>query len=325
MTHSLSRGLPVKMMSKVVEEARVEIVESFKGGILPVSTRFPRLNRHIQGGLRPKFNYYICGASGHGKSYFLNLIHEDILLAEQLQGRKKYVLHFAFDTAATEEIVRSVGRLARIPYDRLMSTQRGELMDELEYENIMMMLDQMKSRNIFMVDEPGTAGQVLQTVAKFRERYPDGDLYVSLDHTLLLQPSPGDKDEIDTMSKFAKVAIEIRKNGATGIWLGQLNDKIESERRRDPGAPTLHYPTKTDIHGSKQIYHAMDVVMVPHQPELLNLEYYGRKKIPTKGLIALHILKNRRGSTGLILLKNNLSLGTIEELNYATDHPDSTG
>jgi replicative DNA helicase len=313
-------------MSKVVEEARSEIVESFHGDILPVSTRFPRLNRHIQGGLRPKFNYYICGASGHGKSYFLNLLHEDILLASQTQQRQKYVLHFAFDTAATEEIVRSVGRLARIPYDRLMSTQRDELMDELEYENIMLMLDQIKARNIYMVDEPGTAGQVLQTVQKFREKFPDGDLYVSLDHTLLLQPSPGDKDEIDTMSKFAKVAIEIRKNyGATGLWLGQLNDKIESERRRDPGAPTLHYPTKTDIHGSKQIYHAMDVVLVPHQPELLNLEYYGRKKIPTKGLIALHILKNRRGSTGLILLKNNLSLGTIEELNYATNDSDSTG
>jgi replicative DNA helicase len=322
MTDSLIKGLPVKTMAKVVEDARAEILESFSGDVLPVPTRFARLNRHIQGGLRPKFNYYICGASGHGKSYFLNLLHEDILLAAQIQGRKKYVLHFAFDTSATEEIIRSVGRLARVSYDRLMSTQRDSLMTELEYENIMMMMDQIKEKNIFMVDTPGNSGQVLQTVQKFRERFPDGDLYVTLDHLLLLQPGAGDKDEVETIAKFAKTAIEIRKTyGATGIYLGQLNDKIESERRRDPAASALHYPTKTDIHGSKQIYHAMDAVLVVHQPELLNLEYYGRKKIPTRDLIALHILKNRRGKTGLILLKNNLELGTIEEYDSTTNSP----
>lgn len=307
-------------MARVVEDARSEITESLRGDVLPVPTRFPRLNRHIQGGLRPKFNYYICGASGHGKSYFLNLLHEDILLAAQTQGRQKYVLHFAFDTSATEEVIRSVGRLARVNYDRLMSTQRDDLMTELEYENIMLMMDVIREKNIFMVDTPGNGGQVLQTVEKFRNKYPDGDLYVTLDHLLLLQQGAGDKDEVETIAKFAKIAIEIRKTyGATGIYLGQLNDKIESEKRRDPSAFVLHYPTKTDIHGSKQIYHAMDAVMVVHQPELLNLEYYGRKKIPTKDLIALHLLKNRRGKTGLILLKNNLELGTIEEYDYTPD------
>jgi replicative DNA helicase len=325
MTGYSTKGLLIKSMAKVVEDARIEVKESYSGEVLPVETRFARLNRHIQGGLRPKFNYYICGASGHGKSYFLNLLHEDILLAAQLQGRQKYVLHFAFDTSATEEVIRSVGRLARVSYDRLMSTQRDSLMSEVEYENIMMMMDVIKEKNIFMVDSPGNAGQILQTVEKFRQKYPDGDLYVTLDHLLLIQASAGDKDEVETIAKFAKIAIEIRKTfEATGIYLGQLNDKIESERRRDPAASALHYPTKTDIHGSKQIYHAMDAVMVVHQPELLNLEYYGRKKIPTKDLIALHILKNRRGKTGLILLKNNLELGTIEEYDHTTQSPSGS-
>ena len=107
------------------------------------------------------------------------------------------------------------------------------------------------------------------------------------------------------------------------ILLGQLNDKIESEKRLDPTNPSLHYPTKTDIHGSKQIYHAVDVAMVIHQPSLLHLEYYGKKDIPTNNLVALHVLKNRKGEQGLTLLKNNLVNGKFDEWDY--EKPQTLG
>jgi len=116
------------------------------------------------------------------------------------------------------------------------------------------------------------------------------------------------------MAELGKMCIEIRKRfGAMVLLLSQLNDKIEGERRRDPDAPNLHYPLKTDIHGSKQLYHAADVVMVVHQPALLGLETYGRKNLPTRNLVALHCLKNRHGQAGITLLKNNLRHGTFED------------
>jgi replicative DNA helicase len=151
-----------------------------------------------------------------------------------------------------------------------------------------------------------------------KARFPDDNLVVTLDHVLLVQPLPGE-NEVQTLAELGKMFIRIRKEFNTmNILLCQLNDKIESSIRRDPGAASLHFPTKTDIHGSKQLYHATDVCLVVHQPALLGLEVYGKHHVPTitengRNLVALHILKNRHGTQGYVRLISHLDEGRILE------------
>jgi hypothetical protein len=104
--------------------------------------------------------------------------------------------------------------------------------------------------------------------------------------------------------------IKVRKNyRCCIIMLGQLNDKIENPLRIQNNG--MHYPTKTDIHGSKQLYWACDYVLILHRPEELNITSYGRYNYPTTDLLACHVVKARKGIPGLVRLRAQLSKGTI--------------
>jgi hypothetical protein len=106
------------------------------------------------------------------------------------------------------------------------------------------------------------------------------------------------------------MAIDVRKEfKSLNILVSQLNDKIEDPKRIANKA--LHFPTKTDVHGSKQMYWACDYVWVIHRPESLNIEKYGRNMYLTNGLIAMHLIKSRKGVPGLVRLREKLSEGQI--------------
>jgi hypothetical protein len=93
------------------------------------------------------------------------------------------------------------------------------------------------------------------------------------------------------------------------ILLSQMNDKIEDPIRVQNY--NLHYPTKKDVHGSKQLFWACDYVGVIHRPELLNIQKYGPKQYDTDQLIAYHQLKSRKGITGIARFREQFNIGKI--------------
>ena len=118
------------------------------------------------------------------------------------------------------------------------------------------------------------------------------------------------KSEIELLEKQAKMFLQLRKElDLLIVVLAQTNDKMEDPRRLQ--VSSLHYPTKTDIHGSKQYYHAADGVVVIVRPELLNLDTYGPNSYSTASLIAFHIIKFRKGKPGLTRLREELDTGNI--------------
>lgn len=311
-----STSLIIKPISRVLDEADKLVLEGMSDETVTLQTRWSGFNRLMMGGLRFNNTYVIAGASGHGKSFLLNMLIQDFL-NPTLNGeyRKPFkILHFGFEMSAADEILRRASAATDISYPNLLGA--FQKLTPQQYEFFKEKLNPMKEEPIYFVEQPTTRYKIYNTIKEFKNRFPDDDLIVTLDHTLLVQSEVGE-NEIETLAGLGKLFIEIRKEFNTmNILLGQLNDKIESEKRLDPTNPSLHYPTKTDIHGSKQLYHAADVVMVIHQPSLLHLEYYGKKDIPTADLVALHVLKNRKGEQGLTLLKNNLANGRFEEWNY---------
>jgi len=211
---------------------------------------------------------------------------------------------------AKDEMIRKMSQLNDIDYRKLVSSDKPLTIEELNL--IRKDYDKMKNENVFYVETPSTRDRIYATINEFCNEFKNSKVVISLDHTLLVTPTAGE-NEIQSLAELGKMFIQVRKEFDTcNILVGQMNDKMESKERRDPTNPALHYPTKTDIHGSKQIYHAADVVLVLHQPILLNLEYYGKKRFPTQDLVALHCLKNRTGTAGLTRLKNNLQNGRFD-------------
>lgn len=130
-----------------------------------------------------------------------------------------------------------------------------------------------------------------------------------------------ENSEIELVTNIARLALYFKKTyRAMVIILGQLNDKIEQPERIKN--PMLHFPTKTDIHGSKQIFHISDNVLVIHRPELLNIQSYGfgRHTYNANGIIFLHVLKSRlMGNVGVMRFKNDFAHGNLEYIDKKVD------
>jgi replicative DNA helicase len=310
-----SDSLPIRQIAASIGEADQQIYSSMTGSRVMLKTQWDLLNRYLLGGFEFGQTYMLCGASGHGKSYMLNNLLQDFINPRTQQHSCK-VLHFCFEMSASVEILRRISSSTRIGYRDLLSADKP--LDPEQYSQIKQHLDKVKTEPIYFCETPGTRIDIYNTIKKMKERFPDDNLVVTLDHVLLVQPLPGE-NEVQTLAELGKMFIQIRKEfGTMNILLCQLNDKIESSIRRDPGAASLHFPTKTDIHGSKQLYHATDVCLVVHQPALLGLEVYGKHHVPTitengRNLVALHILKNRHGTQGYVRLISHLDEGRILE------------
>ena len=317
--------LPIQTSKLASTTAAADITDARAGNRVVMSSRWDKLNYMLLGGFQFGQTYMLCGASGHGKSYMLNMLLRDFTNPTlQRDVTKTRILHFSFEMSAAAEMTRRISTLTGISYRKLLSADRpltGE-----EHEIVKSAAARLETEPIYFVENPGNRQQIRETIDRMKQKFPDDDLVVTLDHTLLATPMPGE-NEIQTLAELGKMFIDIRKEFNTlNILLSQLNDKIESSGRRDPSVPSLHFPTKTDIHGSKQLYHAADVCLVMHQPALLGLEVYGPDRVPTmtedgKNLISMHVLKNRHGTQGYTRMIANLENGRIDPWsdNYRAD------
>jgi replicative DNA helicase len=197
------------------------------------------------------------------------------------------------------EIMRELVASTRFSYEELISYGDVDKLEDEAFEEVKRHLRTMQDNDtVFFVNTPGTKYVMEETIYSFQNRFPNHNLIVTLDHTLLIEMLD-EKSEVQLESDIGKKFIEIRqKINSLNFLVSQLNDKIEDPRRREPG---FQFPTKTDFHGSKQVYQAADLVFVIHRPELLNIDVYGREPdaFLSKDMVAVHLLKNREGPANI--------------------------
>lgn len=294
-----AKPLNIVSMKRAVDLTLKEIELNRSEASNKLVTRFSMLNERLMGGFRFKNNVIIGGASGHGKSFFIQMLRTDFLNKE-LNGNLVTpikILHFNLEMETSDEIMRELTKTTGISYPDMISA--WEKLDDQKLERIKAKLNLMKDEDrLFFVDSPGNIEAVKETIYAFQDKFPSHRLIVTIDHSLLLERLD-EPDEIQLMANLGKAIIEIRKKLENlNILISQLNDKIEDPKRRSPG---MQFPTKTDFHGSKQIYQAADIVMVLHRPELLGILEYGHSRIPTERLVALHILKYRNFESNVMI------------------------
>lgn len=297
------------LSSKNAAKQALEKVKSYASGQPTLLTGWAKINELLIGGFRFGMIYTIAGASGHGKSYFLNQLQEHFFDPE-MNGKFPYPvmwLHFSFEMAAADEVLRTASRHLGVPYSDLLSLEK-----RIDKELYLRFLEFVRNYQppVHFVEKSGDIHQIWDTINRFKRLYPGHKLIISIDHILLAKALSRESD-LDMMGSVVNSFVDNIDQDTMVILLAQLNADIEDPKRIQN--PSLHYPLKRDIHGSKKLYHASDVVIVVHQPRELGIDSYGPKGIPTDRLVAVHCIKYRSGKTGFSRLWNDLDIGKFTD------------
>lgn len=307
-------------IAEAVKGAKNQILIERKGEQLGLKVRWESLNIANRKYFRFGNTYFIAGPSGHGKSYLVNEIVNDFMDSKGINvGFKNdiLVLYFCYEMAAVDEVLRTSASKMGISYNKLLSSEWDkDLQDykglsDKELEDTFAQMDLIANRPILYFETAGNLEQMKMTSKFYKEQYPNRKLVCVVDHTLLSERLD-EKSELELMANTGKASLVLKKRDeALVILLGQFNGKIEEHFRLTD--PKFHYPVKTDIYAAGQIYNACDDVMTIYQPGEVGIDFYGRRKVPTKGLMHLQKLKARHGKLGSIWLKNELNRGSIVE------------
>lgn len=278
-------------------------------------------------GLHKQFGFWefpsmnlIAGPSGHGKSYFLSKI-----IANAFHGRNKNQkvlwFHFGLEMKSEREELRNIAAQEGVPYKDFKNPEKPlsepkikQLIEQIEIDD-----DSSLDNLSYYENTSINRLELVEEIKKIRRKNKEAQIAVSIDHLLLVEGIKDSEGEVEVQAKLAKNLIQvINQERIMGVFLGQMNDKIENPIRLSPDNPGFHFPTKTDLHGSKQVYQAMDTVTIVYQPALNGLKEYGRARIPTvikgRNLFAVHGIKDRDGNQFCHLMINELDKGIIRDL-----------
>lgn len=297
-------------ISDVVDKSIKEIEDRKKGLVSGgLKSRWNEINKLIGGGFQEGFNYLIAGLSGSGKSTLANIIETDIFDCNP--GEDIIVLNFNFETPSIMNLIKKYSADVGVTVNELMSTE-GALSDQV-LETLKVKSQRYKDYPIYYFDVSGTAENIQDTVIACRRKYPDKKIFCIVDHTTLVTPK-NNQTEIQLVTDLALMSIKVKKQtNCTFLFLGQLNSNIEQTERLMN--PALHTPMRSDLFGGKSVWNAMDVIVMPHRPDQLQLSSYTLQGLPTTDMMYFHIRKQRYGSLGTVQMDcKDIGLNRIEEI-----------
>ncbi len=280
------------------------------GEMKSLQTRWRKFNDTCMGGIEPGVIYTIGGRTGCGKSAFLTSLTSDLF--DRNVGIDVVVLAFTFEMSASRNVGRLISYKTKKTTSELYSGKIEYKLDDAGAQQAEEVSQDVSKYNIYYIEKRLTVEEIKSCVEYFREVIAkDKWLIVTLDHTLLVKTGSG-QTEKNMLDDLQAMWIEQKKLGTTTIiQLQQLNRNIEDPERIQN--PSMHYPQARDVSTSDGVWQASDYVIILSRPELLNLAYYGTSRLPVKGYIYMHILKNRDGEVRILQFLNNLHNSSIEE------------
>jgi len=299
-----------KHISKASAEIESYITNRKNGHVRSLRTRWNKFNRLAMGGIEPNVIYTIAGISGSGKSSFANSLETDLF--ELNQDIEFVVLSFNFEMISSRQVGRKLSSKLNKTTKELYSGDPSVRLNSTDLNSIKAELNRINSYNIYYVDMPGNVEEINNTINDFRRTKAKNKwLVIMLDHALLTRGQTSDSER-KILSDLQKMFMQQKKVGITTIiQLSQMNRDIEDNARITN--PSLHFPMRKDIFGGDSLFQASDYVIVIHRPEILNIQQYGKRGIPTKDKVFLHFLKNRDGEVKVLQFINNLKYNRIEE------------
>ena len=287
----------VKQSIAIVKEAKLG-----KRDVLPTS--WPRLNRHLLGGLQRGKMYVIAGRPGVGKSAFSNQLIFDIL--DKNVHRDVIVLYWTFEMPGYQQVMRSASKDVKREMADLLSVNKS--LSDMDFQNYAKKVMKYGNYPIYFNNVPRTMEYIMNANEEIQLNKPTTTIINIFDHSRLIRGT--EETELQKLNTISKGCMWLQsKMGAVNILLSQLNRNIEQEHR----AKNQYQPMLSDLFGGDSIGQDAHVVMMlqrPHDLYGITATYCGEDP---KGLLACHIEKNRDGLLGMIGYEAELSTFTIKE------------
>ena len=303
----------LKHISQDVNKSIAEVQTGMYGNRRVYPTKWPRLNKNLMGGLQPGKMYVVAGRPGVGKSAFSNQLIFDIL--DNNKEKDLIVLYWTFEMPGYQQILRAGSKDTKMQTFELLSVESP--LTQAKFETYKGMVQKYKDYPIFFCSIP----QDMERVKKINEdvfiRYPGTTVINLIDHSRLVR---GKADtELQRLNVLSKACMWMHaRMSCITILLSQLNRNIEQEFR----AKQQYQPLLTDLFGGDSIGQDAHVVMMLQRPyDLYGItdKYCGEDP---KGLLAVHVEKNRDGLLGMIPFETDLSTFTINERTSTSETGD---
>jgi replicative DNA helicase len=298
--------LPIGLehISKSVDKSIENVVDAREGNRKVFSTQWNRLNRNLMGGLQPGKMYVIAGRPGVGKSAFSNQLIFDVL--DKNHDKNVIVLYWSFEMPGEQQILRAGSKHTKLQTAELLSVD-SKLSSE-GYTNYVQSVQKYKQYPIYFCSVPQDVHDIEHAVRTVRQQLHDPTVINLIDHSRLV-PSTLDI-ELLKLNQLSKTCMYMQaQHSSITILLSQLNRNIEQEFR----AKNQYQPMLTDLFGGDSIGQDAHVVMMLQRPyDLYGITdtYCGEDP---RGLMAVHVEKNRDGLLGMIPFETDLSTFTINE------------
>ena len=287
---NLEKNFAFQSMESTAKEVKQYVKDSRDGKRIVFPTKFERLNKQLMGGFQPGKMYVISGRPGSSKSQLSNQILFDTLDVAKDMNRKVAVLYWSFEMPGYQQMLRiASGDCGKSVWD-IISNESS-----VEFNEFNDIISKYAEYNIAFKNVPETITFVQNAITHFVNENPDYTLINLFDHTRLFKG--GNANEIQRLADVANMMMEMQaKHQCISIVLSQLNKNIESPDR----AKEQYQPQLTDLFGSDSLGQNTHVCMMLNRPNDMygiTEEYCGENP---KGLLAVHITKNREGELGMI-------------------------
>lgn len=307
-----SKPLKIKSFKQAANEELTYIKNRKTGKIKPLRTSLNKFNKALMAGISKGDIITIAGASGSGKTAFLNQLETDLF--ECNPDEKIAVLNFNFEMQARRLVGRKISRNLKKSVKQIYSADddASTNITDSDINCTENYIKDVEDRAVHYVEISGNVDQIENTILEFNNMYPDRWIIVTLDHSGLVKKK-GNKNNVDHMYDVMFMFNTLKKKiDASFILVSQLNRNILSEDRKLN--PKLHYPDRSDIWGSDSVYIYSDLVAVLHRPEMLGILQYGPSKLPTTNKVFMHYIKCRDGDQFIAMMENDLVNNQIIEI-----------
>ena len=299
--------IKIETAQEVAEKALNLIENRRSGRWRSLRTRWKKVNKQTMGGIEPNTIVTIGGISGSGKTAFANMIVNDFIADHP----GVVTLFFSLEMLPERLFLRTVSSNMKVQVRDLFSAETRLSDDRMT--TVKEELNKLAEQKIYYISETCTPDEISEIIGQFKDKLRhDQILVVVIDHVLLVKQ--GSSEQTKQMLDYLQTKLNFLKK--TGriiiIQLSQLNRDIESTVRIMN--PSVHYPLKSDLSSSDNMYQLSDYVMIIHSPSQLGITSYGIHKVPTKDMIFLHMLKLRdSGKPCVLKLRSDLGNNNLIE------------
>lgn len=305
-SHNEILQLGFQPIAKAVDQCYANIIAGKKGERIVFPTKWKKLNSLLLGGLQPGKMYVIGGRPGSGKSAFSNKMLFDILDHPKNQG-KAIILYWSFEMPGYQQLMRIGSSNIGKRMSEILSVDT-EFQDQ-HFDEFVKAMNLYKKYPIYFNNNARDIEYVAKITKRIATLNPDKTIINLFDHSRLFKKSK-EASELQMLTELSHSCIELQQQTkCITILLSQLNRNIESPER----AANLYQPMLSDLFGSDSIGHDAHVVMIINRPgDMYNITVPYLEYNP-KGLLALHIEKNRDGELGMLPFDADMSTFTIKE------------